>query len=54
MLERLADKPRRFSPPSGRLVRAEFLKTYPADSDKAKSMAFLRCEKLALVGDLMA
>jgi hypothetical protein len=35
-------------------VRAEFLKSYPADSDKAKGMAFLRCEKLALAGGLMA
>jgi hypothetical protein len=31
-------------------VRAEFLKSYPADSYKAKGMAFLRCEKLALAG----
>jgi hypothetical protein len=35
-------------------VKAEFLKSYPADSDKAKGMAFLRCEKLALAGGLMA
>ena len=34
-------------------VRAEFLKTYTADSPKAKTMAFGRCEKDAITAGLM-
>jgi hypothetical protein len=30
------------------------MKTYPADTDKAKAVTFLRCEKLALACGLMA
>jgi hypothetical protein len=35
------------------LVRAEFVKIYPADKRKAKGVAFLRCEQSAIAGNLM-
>jgi hypothetical protein len=35
------------------LVRAEFIKIYPADKQKAKDTAFLRCEQSAIAGNLM-
>jgi hypothetical protein len=35
-------------------ARAEFRKSYPADNQKAKDMAFTRCELRAVADDLMA
>jgi hypothetical protein len=35
------------------LVRTEFMKVYTADSQKAREMAFLRCEQSAVAGNLM-
>jgi hypothetical protein len=35
------------------LVRAEFMKSYPADTAHAKNVAFQRCEQAAVAGNLM-
>ena len=35
------------------LVRHEFIRTYPADTRKAKDKAFERCEKSAIAGEVI-